>query len=225
MGLLNDILGGLSKAGDLVTRSVEGAGDILGDVLDIVPVALKKTAPIIDVLQQAGVIPGGGAVPPLPQRSPLPPIVIAGRRGGVVGATAPISRPLGPVTLPVSGGGRTLATALPGGAPLNAGLGTGIIEAGLGGALGRLAPLAGGIALEQLLDLIPGGAGAGAVSGGLFRPTPSRVTPVRRIMAQNPQNPNRIEVWEHAGTPILFSRDLRCAKRVQKLARRARGRR
>lgn len=225
MGFLDDILGGINRAGDAISKTVDAAGDIAGSVGEAAKSAGEKLSPILETLKSAGIIgtpPVTGSGVGRAARQKAQEIAAAQQLAAALAFRGIPSGPTGvtPLTRPVSGGGRSLATfvdtaAMPGGAP--------IAQAGLGSLALRGLPLLGGALLEQALDLIPGGAGTGA--GGLFTQSPARVTPTRRIMAQNPMNPNRIEVWEHAGTPILFSRDIRCAKRLAKIARRARGRR
>lgn len=53
-----------------------------------------------------------------------------------------------------------------------------------------------------------------------FRTGGMRATPTRFITATNPAT-GSLTFWEHAGQPILFARDMRVCKRVQKIARRA----
>ena len=61
---------------------------------------------------------------------------------------------------------------------------------------------------------------AGIMAGGLFKPAKTTVVPTRFITAKNPVT-GSIVFWEHAGRPVLFSRDLRVVKRVSKIAARA----
>ena len=61
---------------------------------------------------------------------------------------------------------------------------------------------------------------AGIMAGGLFKPARTTVVPTRFITAKNPVT-GSIVFWEHAGRPVLFSRDLRVVKRVSKIAARA----
>lgn len=78
------------------------------------------------------------------------------------------------------------------------------------------------------VDIIPEpGQTFGGLCPSMFRPGSASVRPVKRIMQQNPTRPERIEVWEHRGTPVLYSGDYGCAKRLARVARRAgrRGRR
>ena len=53
-----------------------------------------------------------------------------------------------------------------------------------------------------------------------FQPTKTTVRPIRLLTAVNPIS-GKMAFWEHAGTPVLFSRDLRVCKRVAKIAARA----
>ncbi len=64
------------------------------------------------------------------------------------------------------------------------------------------------------------GAIPGLQAGELFRETVGH-RPIRFITSTNPRTGN-VEFWEHAGRPVLFTRDLRTCRRVQKIARRAR---
>jgi len=57
--------------------------------------------------------------------------------------------------------------------------------------------------------------------GNLFRaPTSLRVSPVPEISQIGPDG--RCHTWKYAGRPILFSRDIAVARRVDKIARKAR---
>jgi len=56
-----------------------------------------------------------------------------------------------------------------------------------------------------------------------FKPASGRASPIRFLTAKNPVT-GQTSFWEHAGRPILFSRDLRVCKRVGKIARRAKSR-
>lgn len=53
-----------------------------------------------------------------------------------------------------------------------------------------------------------------------FQPTKTTVRPIRLLTAVNPIS-GKMAFWEHCGTPVLFSRDLRVCKRVAKIAARA----
>ena len=66
----------------------------------------------------------------------------------------------------------------------------------------------------------------GGLVGGqttLFRQGMAQVLPVREITERNPMT-GRIEVWRHMGRPVLYSGDFACARRVAKIARRAKTR-
>lgn len=64
------------------------------------------------------------------------------------------------------------------------------------------------------------GAG-GNTCAAMFRPTASSVRPNSLVMVPNPVT-GAPTFFKHAGKPVLFSGDLRAAKMVNKLARRAR---
>lgn len=53
-----------------------------------------------------------------------------------------------------------------------------------------------------------------------FEPTNGSPRPVALLQAANPVT-GKMAYWEHAGRPVLFSRDLRVCKRVGKIAARA----
>ncbi len=53
-----------------------------------------------------------------------------------------------------------------------------------------------------------------------FRPARATVRPIRFITQMNPAT-GALVFWEHAGQPILFSRDLRVCKRVGRIASRS----
>jgi len=81
---------------------------------------------------------------------------------------------------------------------------------------------------EPLFNLGPGNGGPltnGAAAGQcaqLFRAGGvATARPMRTIIAINPGT-GKPEFWEHKGRPILYTSDLRAAKRVRKIARRAR---
>ena len=57
--------------------------------------------------------------------------------------------------------------------------------------------------------------------GQFFRPTATSIRPVSLIQVTHPQTGAPV-FFKHAGRPILFSGDLRAAKMVHRLARRAR---
>ncbi len=64
--------------------------------------------------------------------------------------------------------------------------------------------------------------GAGAnTCAPMFRPTVSSISPAPLVMVPNPLT-GAPTFFKHAGKPILFSGDLRAAKMVNRLARRAR---
>jgi len=76
---------------------------------------------------------------------------------------------------------------------------------------------------------LPGGAvapfgfeGSVAQAGG-FRAGAPRVSPMRFLEARHPVT-GRTVMWEYVGRPILFSRDLAAAKRVGRIAARAKSR-
>jgi len=54
----------------------------------------------------------------------------------------------------------------------------------------------------------------------LFEPTAQSARPIRLLHAMNPVT-GKMAFWEHCGTPVLWSRDLRTCKRVAKIAARA----
>lgn len=66
------------------------------------------------------------------------------------------------------------------------------------------------------------GQGAGAnTCAPMFVPTQARIRPASLVMVPNPMT-GAPTFFKHAGKPLLFSGDLRAAKMVHKLARRAR---
>jgi hypothetical protein len=95
--------------------------------------------------------------------------------------------------------------------------------------LGGIASRAGSILTGTTARGVAGGAlGAAAVeaAGGLFGGGPGmpglfnqgmpRATPIRRIIQQNPVT-GQLAVWEYAGHPVLYSRDLAVARRVARI--------
>lgn len=80
---------------------------------------------------------------------------------------------------------------------------------------GGFTPVAG----FPFFDVVPPGGGAGVT---LFRaPGISGARPRSLVMVPNPTT-GKPTFFKHAGTPILFSGDLRAARRVQRVAARAR---
>lgn len=61
---------------------------------------------------------------------------------------------------------------------------------------------------------------SGVLAGGLFKRVREGRRAVRFITAKNPAT-GKVVFWEHAGQPVLFSRDLRVCKRVGRIAARA----
>lgn len=53
-----------------------------------------------------------------------------------------------------------------------------------------------------------------------FKPSKATVRPIRFLTQTNPVS-GEMAFWEHAGQPILFSRDLRVCKRVARIASRS----
>lgn len=94
------------------------------------------------------------------------------------------------------------------------------VASGIGGALSRVlaSPTARavgvGAATSAAVDYFTGP--STGMPGGLFQQGMPRARPLRRIIQQNPVT-GQLAVWEYAGTPILFSRDLAVARRVAKI--------
>lgn len=95
-----------------------------------------------------------------------------------------------------------------------------IIAAGQGGAV-----VPGGTP-QVVQPLLPGlttpgtvGATVAGVAGACpsFRASPTRVSPIRELRAVDPTT-GKIHSWQHAGTPLIWSRDRACAKRYAKQA-------
>jgi hypothetical protein len=61
---------------------------------------------------------------------------------------------------------------------------------------------------------------AGTLAGQLFKKVKEGRRAVPYITAKNPAT-GQVVFWEHAGRPVLFSRDLRVCRRVGKIAARA----
>lgn len=198
---------------DRIERVVSTGLDVLGDV------AAGIGGGLLDIGQRVGgqvieQLPGailGGLVP----RAAAPT-----RRGGTVFTPtgAPTTRVPEPFIAPsVSRSAFSLlpveATmqggnfALPGGAPVQSGLGvdigTGLIERGFNFFFGT------------------GEEGAPMNGMTLFRPTATSIRPARVIVVPHPQT-GAPTFFGHLGRPLLFSRDLSAARRVDRLARRAR---
>ncbi len=104
-------------------------------------------------------------------------------------------------------------------------LGTlGRIAGGVGGAIARrpvIAGTVGGVLASEALDAFQNGGGMG---GQFFTATASGARAVSLVMLPNPVT-GKPTFFKHAGRPILFSGDLTAAKRVNKLAMRARRKR
>jgi hypothetical protein len=196
--MFHERLGGfLGGVGDFITGAIEGIGELVQPVIQTIEQIPGGTESASRLLQE--LIFGS------PQGAQQIVIQAPQRIGAAQIPTFP--------TAPVSAGGRTLATfvqAMPGGAPVAQ-------QAGLAG-LG--AGVAGGALLEGLMQLL-GGGGAQAAPA-LFRAGAAQVRPVPRIMRQHPTRPDELVVWEHAGRPVLYSRDLRAKRRVERIARKVR---
>ena len=105
-------------------------------------------------------------------------------------------------------------SALPGGAQISrAGIGEGLFP--LIPQIGQFLFGNGGQEMAQMPAL------PGAQPGTLFRVSGPRLRPNPLVMVRNPTT-GTVHFWKLAGRPILFSGDLAVAKRVDKLARRAR---
>ncbi len=230
-------LGGVIETGRAVVSTVQDISNVVGFGLGLAgereaaaiaeSIATGSPAPVLDRrAAQRG-----------QPRSTLPGVTPRTRLPGSIagGATAP--RTVG--SLPSVRAPRFQPVPfVPGrsfGSPGDVGAGGGemaILGAAAGPAVRQLLGGAAGGAAAGLLGEIFGGEGGGAAAmpalpmgGVLFRQTPTRVTPQRTIMVPNPMNPSKLEVWKHMGSPVLFSGDFACARRVDKVARRARRRR
>lgn len=134
--------------------------------------------------------------------------------GGVVpgGVAGPILKPGGGVAIP--------SNFLPGGVPI-AGR-TFLTPGDSMGLLGQIAEFLG--QGQPLLSLGPNGNGGVTPTGcaQMFKAGGAAIArPQRLLVALNPMT-GRPEFWEHKGRPVLYSSDLRAAKRVRKIARKAR---
>jgi hypothetical protein len=172
---------------------VDIGGQVLGGVVQQLPEAILGG--LLPQPAPATVFTGTGA-----PTTRFPGTLIAGGAGF----------PVDPARLVRGGTFQVANVALPGGAPIGeAGLGT---ELGIG-------------AIERGFNfLFGGGGGGGAVANGavqLFRPTATSIRPARVIVVPHPQTGAPI-FFGHLGRPLLFSRDLSAARRVDRLARRAR---
>jgi hypothetical protein len=148
-----------------------------------------------------------------------------GRRPQITAYAGPTQAALGaPGFIP----GRSFGTLGDvGGGPQMALLGAPVLTAART-ALGAIAARAGQVLTGTTARGVAGGAlgaaaveafsGGGAVGmpGGLFAAGMPRARPIRRIIQQNPVT-GQLAVWEYAGTPILFSRDLAVARRVARI--------
>lgn len=122
------------------------------------------------------------------------------------------------------------ATALPGGAPVQAGFGD-ILDIALQGAeavynWGGMIPQIGqalGLAEQGGEQMANGGAlvGPGAAPGTIYRVVNQRLVPRRSFSILNPST-GRFDWFKSAGRPILWSGDFAACKRVDRVARRAR---
>jgi hypothetical protein len=106
--------------------------------------------------------------------------------------------------------------ALPGGASLVP------AAAGAAGIAGRIITGLGTLGgLSELGEFFGGGEDPMATAGALFRPTATTIRPARVVVVPHPQT-GAPTFFGHLGRPLLFSRDLSAARRVDRLARRAR---
>jgi hypothetical protein len=123
---------------------------------------------------------------------------------------------------------------VPGAPMIGSSIGFGPALGAIGGLVGAGARAAGGvIARNPVIAGTVGGVLAGEAldsfqaSGGggqFFRATAAGASPISLVMLPNPVT-GKPTFFKHAGRPILFSGDLTAAKRVNKLASRARRKR
>lgn len=200
----NGLSGFLGGVWDTISGAIEGGGEIIGGVLEG---AIRQLPTVVSAIPELYPI----FFPPDPQ-----PIIFPQQQSQIMPFPYPYAQP-------TSAGGRPVAQympgAYPGGAP--------ITQASMLPALRNILPYIGaggaGGAMQGLVEQFLGGGGVSLPRGGLlYRQAPATVRPQPRIMQQNPLNPARIDVWEYAGQPILYSRDIRCTRRVRKIASRAR---
>jgi len=85
--------------------------------------------------------------------------------------------------------------------------------------VGAMGDFLGALPELPFIDVLPQGARAGCPQ--LFQPTRSSVRPIPLVMVPNPVT-GAPTFYKHAGRPLLFAGDLRAAKMVDKLARKAR---
>lgn len=190
-------LGGLS--GRIAGGIVDIAGDIGGQVAEQLPGFILG--------QLGGAAPTRTGLPGQPRSGPV-----------FAPSAAPTSRvPFVAGAVPFIGGGGVpvpLNLAMPGGALLPAAAGiAGRVITGLG-TLGGL---------SELGEFFGGGEGDVPMANGvaLFRPTATSIRPARVIVVPHPQT-GAPTFFGHLGRPLLFSRDLSAARKVDRLARRAR---
>lgn len=203
----------LGRAGE-IGRIVGAQGKQLGTRVLAARVGLPETTSDLgDIYAKFPQLPpiGRGRGVLDPRRSVLP----TGSGGIIAESPARAAARVGVENLQTAGVGTGLLSLLPG-----IGLGLGV-EKGLeflgsklfGGGEMAATNLPGGLALSDL-----------PLGGALFRPTAGRFRPARVIVVPNPMT-GEPTFFGHLGRPLLFSRDLSAHKKVNRLARKAAGRR
>lgn len=190
-----------SAAAQFATTAFEGVGGVQG-VLNLA----TEVAPIFFPPEPPELVGGGISGTGL-----RPTININEQRQlEQLGMPIPVTR--------VGGGFFPRTSFLPGGTPI---IGRDFATPGDTnvGLIGQIAEFIGGGTPALSLG---NGNGAACPTGALFRTgAAATARPMRTIVAINPAT-GRPEFWEHKGRPVLYTSDLRAAKRVRKIASRAR---
>lgn len=168
--------------------------------------SLPGGAPLRPSLQRPGVAPLSPFMARRPISAARPPFVRTERSGMGVPRRLQVAPTItAPIPIPVALPGGAMEAGMPAFPVSRAAFGFGTEGLGFGQEL-----------TERLGGLVGG-------QTTLFRQGMVRVHPVREITERNPMT-GRIETWRHMGRAVLFSGDFACAKRVAKIARRAKSR-
>lgn len=207
-------------------------GALTGKEVEIPALAGLSTAP--EAFGGAlGTAIGGGVERAIVERA-----VQAGPAGSSGVESNPRTRPQGGVEDLLSRWGITginpeanvKATALPGGAPVHAGIGSEILDLAVGAAQaiggfeGIIPEIGAALGLREGGTQMANGRSLtlpGADPGKIYRVRGPRLVPRREFFILNPSTGN-LDWFKPAGRPLLWSGDLSACKRVDRLARRAR---
>lgn len=243
-------MGLFDRIGREIGKGIGAVGGFLGDVIGgatesfsdpgfQLPTGGGFGRKLGGLLGEAGEIALGGFIPqatyPTPQ-FPLPPTV-PGQLPGLPGQLpSPVGTPPFFPQATVPRGGGTMPTEIPVPGAVFPFETAGMLPQLPSGGMEMATPVAlpGGALIGPLLRQLPGVIGGGAAAalalqeagvelpfgGRLFKSTMAGVRPNRLVMVRHPVTQAPV-FFKHAGRPLLFSSDMAAARKVDRLARRA----